>query len=146
MILDKQLIFDWEDALTATRNSTNVIDLLRAGQDIGTGENMFVYFTVTTVLDSAGEAATLQIALVTDDNAALTSPVTLQDQPALIAEATLVAGYELMFRVHPSSVMERYLGLVYTVGTENFTSGKVTAGLVKDVERWKAYAKNFVTA
>lgn len=140
MIFDAQAIFDQDVALTATRNSTNVMDLLRAGEDIGGGEPLYLVFIVTTILDSAGEAATLQIALVTDDNASLSSPATIMDQPALITEATLVTGYMIAQHVKPFAAMERYLGVVYTVGTENFTSGKIWCGLTHDLQRAKAYA------
>lgn len=146
MIFDSQNVFDNDVALTVTRNSSNVIDLIKAGQDIGVGENLWLYFTVTTVLDSAGEAATLQIALVTDDNAALSSATVIQDMPALITEATLVAGYEILWRVRPVRGLEQYLGVIYTVGTENFTSGKIFCALVKDVQWSKAFPDNIVTA
>lgn len=146
MILDKLSMFDEAAALTATRDSTNVIDMARASIDIGNGENLYLMFTVTTTLDSSGEAATLQIALVTDDNAGLDSATTLQDMPGTLAESVLVAGYQRFWRIQPSSVMERYLGVIYTVGTENFTSGAITCGIVKDPGNWKAYDNNFVTA
>lgn len=145
MIMDYHNLFDQAAAITVTRNSTNVIDLLRASQDIGAGENLFVTITVTTAF-TAGGSATLQVALVTDDNTSLSSPTTLQDQVAVIAVASLIAGYEIVFRINPSSVMERYLGLVYTVATGPMTAGNVTAGIVVDIQRWRAYAKNYVTA
>jgi len=146
MILDAQLMFDDDVALTATRDSTNVIDLLRVSQDIGNGENLWLYFSVGTTLDSTEEDATLQIALVTDDNTGLDSATVLQDLPAVIAEATLAAGFAVMLRIHPTTVMERYLGVIYTVGTHNFTSGKITCALVKDVQNTKAYPGNFTSA
>jgi thymidine kinase len=42
--------------------------------------------------------------------------------------------------------MEQYLGLVYTVATGPMTAGKVTAAIVKDIERWKAYPSGFSVA
>ena len=146
MYIDKQNLFDNDVALTATRVSINAVDLGRASQNLGAGESLFVYFTVTTILDSSGEGATLNIGLITDDDAALGSPVVIQDQPAVITEATLVAGYEVIFRIKPYASMLQYLGIAYTVGTENFTSGKITCGLVHDVPIWAAYPKNYVTA
>lgn len=145
MYLDKEIVFDDAAALTVTRNSTNVKDLGRAGQDIGNGENLWLRISVTTAF-TAGGAATLQIALVTDDNAALTSPTILQDQVAVIPVAALVVGYSLNIRIQPTDVMERYLGLVYTVATGPMTAGNLTAGIVKDVQNSKAYPNNFVTA
>jgi hypothetical protein len=145
MYLDFQNVFDNDVAITVTRNSTNVIDLIKTAQDIGTGEDLYVVVAVGTAF-TAGGSATLQIALVTDDNASLSSPTVLQDQVAVIAVASLVAGFFLPFRIHPSSVMEQYLGLVYTVATGPMTAGKVTAAIVKDIERWKAYPSGFSVA
>jgi len=145
MFYDFHNTFDVAAAITVTRNSTNVIDLLRANQDIGAGVPLQIMVSVTTTFTAAG-AATLQIALVTDDNAALTSPATLQDQVAVIAVATLVAGFEVPFFIHPSGIMERYLGIVYTVATGPMTAGAIQAGVLKTIQRWRAYPKNYVTA
>lgn len=145
MIMDKKLMFDEDAAITVTRDSTNVIDLLQANQDIGNGENLWVVIVVTTAF-TTGDAAVLQAALVTDDNAALDSATVLQDQVATIAAATLIAGYTIRMRIHPTTVMERYLGIIYTVTVGSFSAGKVTAGIVKDVQNWKAYPSNFVSA
>ena len=143
MIEDFYNMFDQAAAITVTRNSTNVIDLIKAAPDIGAGENLFVMVIVTTAF-TAGGSATLQVALVTDDNANLTSPTILQ--VAVIPVASLIGGFELPFRIHPSSVMERYLGLVYTVATGPMTAGAVTAGIVKDIQRWKAFPSGFTVA
>ncbi len=145
MIQDFHNMFDQAAAITVTRNSINVIDLKKVGQDIGAGEPLFVMITVTTTFTAAG-AATLQIALVTDDNAGLATPTVLQDQVAVLPVASLVAGLEIPMRIHPSSVMEQYLGIVYTVATGPMTAGALTAGIVKDIQRWKAYPKNYPTA
>ena len=108
-------------------------------------------FSSTSVrrLASSGGSATLQIAYETDGDVALGSPTILQDRPALIAEATLVAGFLLFTRINPTAPgigNERYIGATYTVGTENFTSGKITCGLVHDIQAWQSYAKNFTAA
>lgn len=145
MIQDKLLMFDEDAAITVTRNSTNVIDLLRTDQDLGTGENMYVTVIVTTAFTAAG-SATLQVAVVTDDNASLSSPTTLQDQPAVIAVASLILGYRLDIRIHPSALFERYLGLVYTVATGPMTAGAINSSVAHDIQRWRAYAKNYATA
>lgn len=144
MIQDKLNMFDDDAAITVTRNSTNVIDLLAANQDIGRGEPLFVVVVVTTAF-TTGDAAVLQVALVTDDNAALSSATVLQDQPAVIAAATLVQGYRLNMRIQPKT-MERYLGLIYTVTVGSFTAGKVSAGIVHDTDDWKSYPSGFTVA
>lgn len=148
MIYDFQNMFSQAQAITSTANATNVIDLVKTAQDIGVGESLFILFTVTTTF-SAGGAATLQIALVTDDNSGLSSPVTLQDQVAVIPVASLIAGFELPMRIYPTAFqgpMEKFLGVVYTVATGPMTAGNMTAGIVKDIQRWKAYPSNYVAA
>lgn len=148
MILDKQLMFDEAAALTATRNSTNVIDLLRAGEDWGRGEELYWFFQVITDLDSAAEGASLQVALVTSATNTLGTPTILQDLPAVVTEVAMSAAFPYVILRHLSPVppLLRYLGLVYTVSGENFTSGTVSAGIVKNVQSWKAYASNYVSA
>ena len=147
MILDRENLFDHDVAITVTRNSTDVIDLTKlSGQNVGLGEELFVFVQVQTAF-TAGGAATLQIALVTDDNAALTTPTVLQDQVAVIPVADLVVGFKINFRVHPSEALERYLGLVYTVATGPMLTGKIRAGVVRDIQASeKIFPKNFQTA
>lgn len=143
-IRDQENLFSDAQALTATAISTNVIDLVNAQnltRDIGAGEVLWVVVTVTTTLDSSGEAATLVVALESDDNTSLTT-ATVHYTSASIAEASLVAGYELKFRVPPGDY-QRYVGLRYTVGTENFTSGNISAALQRDAELRKDYASGF---
>lgn len=142
---DHLLMFDEAAALTVTRNSTNVIDLLRAGQDIGNGENLWVEVSVPTAF-TAGGSATLQVELVTSADAALGTPTVLHDQSAVIAVATLVAGFVLQFRFPVHNTMLRYLGLIYTVATGPMTAGNITAGIQKDIQRTKAYPRNYTVA
>lgn len=145
MILDKENLFDLNAAITVTRNSTKVIDLRELSKAVGLGEPLFVTVMVMTAF-TAGGAATLQIALVTDDNEGLTTPTVLQDQVAVIPVADLVAGFKRDFRIHPSALMERYLGLVYTVATGPMLTGTVTAGVSHDIQDNRIYPKNFQTA
>lgn len=145
MLIDKLSTFSWETALTATAIS-DVIDLqvvsgaLNAGttggpsantiRDIGAGKTLYLHILVTTVLDSAGEAATLTATLESDSTADLATSATTHWTSGSVAEATLAAGYWVAKGVPiPSGAFERYLGVRYTVGTENFTSGKVSAWL-----------------
>lgn len=148
MILDKFLMFDNVQALTATRNSTDVIDTLRAGEDWGRGENLYWFFQVITDLDSAAEGASLQVALVTSATSNLGTPTILEDQPALLTEVgmTAIPGFNFYRRLHPNPAWLRYIGVIYTVSGENFTSGTISSGLVHDIQSWKAYAGNFVSA
>lgn len=132
-IKDALLIFSDAQALTATADSENIIDL-GAGEDAwGTavtapefaqGKPMWLNVVVQTALDSAGEAATLTTTLRTGakTEAITTSALTGRT----IAEASLVAGYCILSVPLPMG-LSRYLKLIYTVGTENFTSGAIDA-------------------
>lgn len=145
MLIDKLNTFSWETALTATAIS-DVIDLLVASgavgagaaggpsanliRDIGAGKTLYLHGLVTTTLDSSGEAATLTVTLESDSAAGLDSSATTHWTSGSIAEATLAAGYWFAKGIAiPAGSYERYLGLRYTVGTENFTSGKISAWL-----------------
>jgi hypothetical protein len=135
MILDTLLLFSNEQAITADAASTNVIDL-GADRDLGVAD-IDLICQVSTTLDSTGEAATLTVSLQTDSDEAFGSPTTLF-ATAAIAEATLVQGYYIIKMKLPQ-VTERYLRLYYDRGTEDFTSGKVTAGLLTGKQNWRAY-------
>lgn len=130
MYLDNELYMSNAQALTATAASTDYIDL---GQDdTGTGvyggTDMELLVRVDTELDSAGDSATLTIAIQVDTVTNFASPTTLAQSDA-IAEAACTANAEL-FRVKIPHGTERYLRIYYTVGTEDFTSGNISAILI----------------
>lgn len=139
MIFDQQSIFSDAQALTATAASTNVLDITgavgtpphaAAALDVDVGRaDCRIGFTIDETFVSAG-ASTLSIALQVDTAAAFGSATALWTSSA-IAKATLVKGY--MFEelvILPRGITERYLRLYYTVGTADFTAGKITAGFV----------------
>lgn len=130
MLLDGLLNVSSAQALTATAISEDVVDLGPMGgndfRDIGAGEDIHVVVQVGTVLDSAGEAATLTISVESSDVAGL-SGATVHHTTTAIAEAACTAGARLLDIVLPPGQYKRYLGLRYTVGTENFTSGTINA-------------------
>lgn len=147
MIKDKQLCFSEAQAITTTARSTNVIDMVATANDLGVGEDLYIVITVDTSFTAAG-AATLTITIETDDNAAFSSAAVLQTTQA-IGKASLTAGMEPFYICVPVGHIvswERYLSLNYTVATGPMTAGALSACIVKDIQRWKAYPKNFVTA
>lgn len=146
MLLDKQTMFSDAQSLIQNAgafNSTNVIDLwngaasLPAGplgtpvNDEGRGQDVGVLVQIVDTFLAAGGAATLKAALVVaDDDALAVNPVVLAESEA-IAKADLVAGYR--FRIPcclPAGIAKRYLGVIYTIATNNGTAGKVTAALI----------------
>lgn len=145
MIRDQELMFSDAQVLTATALSTNTVDLgpLSGGnltRDIAGGdEPLWLHINVPLVLDSAGDAATLVITLESDDVAALNTSPTVHWSSGEIAEATLATGYEIKAPV-PSGQYQRHLGFRYTVGTENFTTGTISATIVRRVRNYHNYA------
>lgn len=139
MILDKQNVFDWQAALTATRESTDEIDLVNA-RDLGFptvgNPSLKVRVLVTTALISGG-ASTLTISFLGSTDS--TTWETYVTSPA-IPKASLVIGYKYDLAWAPKKVgdpMPRYIRLGYTVGTTDFTAGAISAFVVLDLqENW----------
>lgn len=142
MLIDSKELLSDEQALTATAISTYVYDTLPSGgainsgdtggptanttTNIGAGKPLYLYSLVTTVLDSSGEAATLTLSIESSADTSNGTP-TVHWSTAAIAEATLAAGYWIAKGVPlPPGTYKRYICANYTVGTENFTSGKVS--------------------
>tara|TARA_R110000751_G_scaffold220122_1_gene322799 strand:- start:173 stop:598 length:426 start_codon:yes stop_codon:yes gene_type:complete len=111
MILDSLLRFSAAQALTATADSTNVIDLSN-DRDIGIGEPMGIVITVGVTADITTGDETYQFQLETDDNAAMTSSTIIGD--VTVAAAALTAGDKVVIPLGHSN--ERYLQVVYTLG------------------------------
>lgn len=128
MFIDAENEFSAAQAVTASAASTNVVDLGVARR--GAGEPLKIAAGVQTTLASAGQTATMSVKLQSDDNSSFSSPTTHFTSDA-IAEADLVAGYQFDLPLVPDEV-GRYLRLYYTVANENFTSGNMDAGIVKD--------------
>src|SRR3990172_743069 len=138
MIIDAHNLFSSAQVVTADTISTNVIDLGLAGQNIGVGEDIYLVVSVQTLLDGAGD--TLDVILVTDDNAAIASPtaiLTLGTFPALS-----VAGTRFVVKL-PIATYERYIALRYDPnGAGDLTAGAIDAFLTKDIAAFTAYADN----
>lgn len=131
MIKDYELEFSDGQVLTASAVSTNIIDQGAAGDAIAGGE-MFLVIRCGTLLDSAGEAATLTVKLQDDSDVAFG---TVRDVyvSAAIAEAAIAANTELL-KIRLPLGLKRYLRVSYVVGTENFTTGTIDAFLVSGVD------------
>lgn len=129
MIIDASLVFSDAQAITVTAVSTNYVDTLAAGQ---TYVGNIIMFLVTTAF-TAGGAATLTIAIETDDNSSFSSPTTILTLGTTIAVATLVAGYKLRGRL-PLSGVERYIQGRYTVATGPMTAGNAELFIPQDAD------------
>lgn len=76
MILDGQLQFSNDQALTATAVSTNVVDL-SVKRDIGIGEAMAVVVSIGVDADYTTTDETYQVVVQTDGNEGFASPTDL---------------------------------------------------------------------
>ena len=140
MYIDRQNLFGQDQAVTASAASTDYIDL-GAARDIGNGERLEILVLCTQDATAAG-AATVTVALQSDDNSSFSTPINLVLSDA-ISKASLVAGVEVL-RVAVPYGTERYLRLFYTVGTGPLTAGKFTSGLIPQRQANVAYASGYV--
>ncbi len=128
MYLDEQNLFSSKQAITGSAVSNNKIDL-GGERDIGNGEPVRVLVQVT---QGFAGLTRLKVALRTDEAESMGSAATLCET-GNVAVADLVAGYRfhLDFIPHGS---KRWLDLFYTVEGSSATAGKITAGIVTDVQ------------
>lgn len=111
MYVDSQLLFSDAQALTATADSTNYIDL-GIDRDIGRGEPMAVCMVVDVAADGTTTNETYQFQLETDDNTSFSSSTIVTDRT--IGYAALTLGSRHVFPLGHTN--ERYLQMVYTLG------------------------------
>lgn len=140
MIFDKQGLFSEDQAVTTgTIVSTNVIDHGAVGtpqhaanaldRDLGKGTKPKIRVQVTETFVGG---TSVQLVLQQSVDEAFTSPIVVRTG-AVIAVASLVAGYVFDLEVFPIKTTARFTRLTYVVdGTH--TAGKVFAGLVYENE------------
>jgi Bbp16-like protein len=140
MIIDANLTFSEDQAVTATAISTNVIKLPDAGtvygeaaaitRNLGPGNEIPLLIQVTEAFNTL---TSLTITLETSAAAGLTSSTVLASSGA-IALASLAAGYRPSFtRIMPDGNLLDYVGLRFTVTGTNPTTGKISAALATEV-------------
>lgn len=109
--VDSRLEFSSAQALTATADSTNVVDLTQSARQIGAGQPMFVHFNVTVAADAGNSDETYQFNIATGSAASMGTQIATMTIP----RATLVAGYTFSMAV-PVERVERYIGVEYVLG------------------------------
>ena len=129
-LVDARLELSDAQALTASADSTNVIDLSQTARQIGAGRTMYVHFNVTVGADFTTGDETYTFGVATG---AATSLGTVLSSRAIVA-TTLVAGYNF-----PMDGVLRYVGVEYVLAG---TSPSVTVdAYLSDQEAfsWQSY-------
>jgi hypothetical protein len=131
-------------AITATANSTNVLDTRQSGLpalvDLGVGYP--TVWLIVNVVQVFNTLTSLQIDLVSDSASSLaSSPVTHFSKTVLLAGLT--AGAQVVRVQIPSDDYKEYLGVKYTVNGSNPTTGSVYAFLTMDPQRNVGYPGAF---
>lgn len=137
MIFNQNELFSFNQAITATANSTNVIDRGVPGtpyqaaatlnDDIGKGNMIPLLVQVT---EDFNTLTSLTIQLQTGASASLGT--TLLEQTISLAD--LKAGRQFNLTYLPQGIEERYLGVNYVVTGTAPTAGQVTAGITMGVQ------------
>lgn len=156
-MLDSTLIFDGTlpstgVAVTSTRVSTNVIDLL-TGRDIGVGNTQYITVLVTTAFTSTN-SATLQVQFEVCSTAG-GSYLPLLLSPVIVATNLIAGAVPFQIVVPPNGFNNatsgivatpgQFLRLTYTVGTGVFSAGAVMAwlGAAPDRNNYRSYPRNY---
>lgn len=123
MMLDKNLMFSEEQAVTATADSTNILDLRDNGDDLSRLLNLFVLVTAAATAEGSATVTFSVQTCATVDGSYETIYTT-----GAIGKATLVAGYKPIDAALPTG-LKRFVKVVYTVATGPLTAGAFTAGI-----------------
>lgn len=114
MIIDKLDLLSDAQALTATANSTNVIDLGAAALALNDGTPLELVLQVDVAADFTSSNETYNIDVVTSAAAGLTTPTSLGART--IAAAALTAGSIHHIPIAAGVAMLQYLGAIFTLG------------------------------
>lgn len=150
MIMDERAEFLDSTALNTGAAGTyllgDVYDTGIAGttlqpNDMGATDGLW-FVALVDVAATSGGAATLQIKLASDAQAAIATDGSATEHivTSAIALASLTAGRRIVAAKLPSGTYERYLGVLQVTGTAAFTAGQISAFLTHDASRWLAYA------
>lgn len=109
-ILDSRLELSSAQALTASADATNVVDLTQTARQVGAGKPLFVHFNVTVAADFSTTDETYSFGVATGASATLGTVLATRT----ILATTLVAGFNFSIQVPQDGVL-RYLGVEYVL-------------------------------
>lgn len=137
MIWDMQSLFSWDQAITASAVSTNVIDQGPVGtpisstvplrRDLGAGGPVPLRTQITQAFNNL---TSLEAILQTSDDEAFGSGVVVVGRSGAVALADLKVGTVLAPNYVPQGAAKRYLRMSYVVVGTAPTTGKVSSGIV----------------
>ena len=125
MILDKQLVFSKEQAVTTSAPSEHTIDLGAANLELGIGTPLYIEVWMDTVF--SGSTATLTVDL--QDGASVGgSDKVMEILPAISETAMIAKGIGLLAKVLlPEGMsLSKHIRLYYTASS-GLTAGKLNA-------------------
>lgn len=137
MILDAQNRYSNAQAITATAVSTDVIDHGSARQ-LGVGNDLWIVVVVVLAFTDTGSDSTVTVTLETDDNEGFSSALVTRTLGTFAALSAI--GARLTLRLGEGDINEQFSRLNYTVAGGSLTTGSITAGIVKDLQAFTAYA------
>jgi hypothetical protein len=117
-----------------------IIPLDTTGMNLGNGMTpVYLVIGITTEVDSAGDAATIDFKLYSHSTATVTSGV-LHVSSGVVAQAAMTAGDIVLAVALPQGEYGAFLGVAFTVAGADVTAGACNAYLTMDPpEGWKAY-------
>ena len=150
MILDK--LNEFADATALNTGAAggyligNQIDLGLNDRDVGNGEPLYLVIQVDTAI-TAGASGTVAFSLASDATAVINPAASTKHltTPVFTVGAGIAAGTVLYAGAIPSdgNAYKQFLGIVQTTGVAAVTAGAVSAFLVRNVAKWKAYDAPF---
>lgn len=141
MYVDSQLLLSDAQAVTASADSTNLIDLGIA-RDIGTGENLYLVTVVDVAMTDSGSDSTVTVTLQGDSTTTVTPDAS---QALFTIPATTAAGSVYYSKLDPGSapLQYQYINVNYTVANGNLTTGSFTTFITHDIQKYVSYADGF---
>lgn len=130
MLLDKQNLLSYKQAITATANSTNVIDLGPSAwwKASGNDQPIPVILSIDEAFADVSSDATLRIQLQSSTAEGMGSNLrTHYDRTFTFAE--LIQSGRLDHGISLPPDVQRYVRATYTVASGPFTAGKITLGV-----------------
>jgi hypothetical protein len=130
MLIDKENLLSYQQAITVTADSTNIIDLgpHHWGGAAGDDKEIPMFMNVDETFTAAG-AGTLTIEIRSSPVSNFASGVKTHLITDAIAKGNLEIGDKQRQSLSLPADVQRYVKAVYTVGTGPFTAGKLTLGV-----------------